>query len=45
VLFEQLYSNIRYQKGQLIVCVETEKEYFLKVERLLKLLELEYDLK
>jgi hypothetical protein len=45
VLFEQLYSNIRYQKGQLIVCIETEKEYFRKVERLLKLLELEYDLK
>jgi hypothetical protein len=44
-LFEQLYSNIRYQKGELIVCVETEKEYLRKVEQLLKLLELEYDLK
>jgi hypothetical protein len=45
ILFEQLYSNIRYQKGQLIICVETEKEYFQKVERLLKFLQSEYDLK
>ena len=45
ILFEQLYSNIRFQKGELIVCIETEKEYFQKVERLLKLLQSEYDLK
>jgi len=45
ILFEQLYSNIRFQKGELIVCIETEKEYFRKVERLLKLLQSEYDLK
>lgn len=45
VLFEQLYSNIRFQKGELIVCIETEKEYSRKVEHLLKLLEREYDLK
>jgi hypothetical protein len=45
ILFEQLYSNIRYQKGELIVCIETEKEYFRKVEQLLKLLDSEYDLK
>ena len=45
ILFEQLYSNIRFQKGQLIVCMETEKEYFRKIERLLKLLQSEYHLK
>ena len=45
ILFEQLYSNIRYQKGQLIICVETEKKYFQMVERLLKFLQSEYDLK
>jgi hypothetical protein len=45
ILFEQLYSNIRFQKGELIICIETEKEYFRKVERLLKLLQSEYDLK
>ena len=45
ILFEQMYSNIRFQKGELIVCIETEKEYFQKVERLLKLLQSEYDLK
>ena len=45
ILFEQLYSNIRFQKGELIVCIETEKEYFQKVERLLKLLQADYDLK
>ncbi len=45
ILFEQLYSDIRFQKGELIVCVETEKEYFRKVERLLKFLQSEYDLK
>jgi hypothetical protein len=43
ILFEQLYSDIRFQKGELIVCIETEKEYFRKVERLLKLLQSEYD--
>ena len=45
ILFEQLYSNIRFQKGELVVCIQTEKEYFQKVERLLKFLESEYDLK
>jgi hypothetical protein len=45
ILFEKLYSNIRFQKGELIICIETEKEYFRKVERLLKLLQSEYDLK
>jgi hypothetical protein len=45
ILFEQLYSDIRFQKGELMVCIETEKEYFRKVERLLKLLQSEYDLK
>ena len=44
ILFEQMYSNIRFQKGELIVCIETEEEYFRKVERLLKLLQSEYDL-
>jgi hypothetical protein len=45
ILLEQLYSNIRYQKGELIVCIGTEKEYSRKVEQLLKLLEREYDVK
>ena len=45
ILLEQLYSNIRFQKGELIVCIETEEEYFGKVERLLKLLQSEYHLK
>ena len=45
ILFEQLYSSIRFQKGELIVCIQTEKEYLQKVKRLLKLLESEYNLK
>jgi hypothetical protein len=45
ILFEQLYSNIRYQKGELSNCIETEKEYLGKVERLLKFLQSQYNLK
>jgi hypothetical protein len=45
LLFEQFYSNIRYQKGSLIACIETEKEYGRRVERLLKFLGSEYGLK
>ena len=45
VLFEQLYSNIRFQKGELIVCIETEKEYFRKIERLINFLQKEYHIK
>lgn len=44
VLLEQLYGNIRYQKGQLVACMELEKEYRRKVDRLLIYLQKEYTL-
>jgi hypothetical protein len=45
ILLEQFYTNIRYQKGQLLACIEFEKEYGRKVERLIGFLQKEYDLK
>lgn len=44
VLLEQLYSDIRYQKGQILVNIDTEKEYQRQVKRLIRFLQKEYSL-
>jgi hypothetical protein len=45
ILLEQLYSNIRFQKGALLFYIECEKEYGQKVIQLIKFLQKEYYLK
>jgi len=42
VLLEQLYSDIRYEKGQILVNLDTEKEYERQVKQLIHFLQREY---
>jgi hypothetical protein len=42
VLLEQLYSDIRYQKGQILVNIDTEKQYERQVKQLIHFLQREY---